>query len=87
MDTCPQCGADIPPRAKACPECGSSDETGWSDAAHAERLGLPREGFDYDEFVREEFGDSKPRQRPLAWLWWSVAVLLLALIFVGAALR
>ncbi|MDJ0704580.1 MAG: zinc ribbon domain-containing protein [Leptolyngbyaceae cyanobacterium MO_188.B28] len=31
--TCPNCGADVPVKARACPECGSDEETGWSDAA------------------------------------------------------
>ncbi|MDB6021836.1 MAG: hypothetical protein JWQ04_1693, partial [Pedosphaera sp.] len=51
METCPNCGADLPPKAKACPECGSDDETGWSEAAAADGLGLPDEKFNYDDFV------------------------------------
>jgi hypothetical protein len=31
--TCPNCGADVPLKARACPECGSDQETGWSEAA------------------------------------------------------
>lgn len=31
--TCPNCGADVPVKARACPECGSDEETGWSEAA------------------------------------------------------
>jgi hypothetical protein len=31
--TCPHCGARIPSSATACPECGSDNETGWSEAA------------------------------------------------------
>jgi hypothetical protein len=30
---CPQCGARVPLKALACPECGSDERTGWSDAA------------------------------------------------------
>jgi hypothetical protein len=30
---CPNCGAAVPLKAKACPECGSDEETGWSEAA------------------------------------------------------
>ncbi len=79
-EICPQCGAEVPANARACPECGSCEETGWSDAAHADRLGLPDESFDYDEFVREEFGPSRPRRRPHWWLWALTAVIL---IFLG----
>ena len=31
--TCPICGADVPIKARACPECGSDEKTGWSEAA------------------------------------------------------
>jgi hypothetical protein len=31
--TCPHCGAQVPSDASACPECGSDNETGWSEAA------------------------------------------------------
>ena len=76
-ETCPHCGADVPRKAKACPECGSDESTGWSDRAYAERLDLPDEEFDYDEFVQREFG--KQRQPRLHWFWWTVAVLLLVM--------
>ncbi|HVY70812.1 MAG TPA: zinc-ribbon domain-containing protein [Verrucomicrobiae bacterium] len=77
-EECPNCGAEIPERARACPECGSCEETGWSDRAHTERLGLPDEEFDYNRFVREEFGERKPAGPR----WWVavVAALLLGLL-------
>lgn len=55
-DVCPHCGALVPDDARSCPECGSDEETGWSDKAQAQRLDLPDDDFDYDEFVKEEFG-------------------------------
>ncbi|MBC8097777.1 MAG: zinc ribbon domain-containing protein [Akkermansiaceae bacterium] len=78
--TCPHCGAEIPPKAKACPECGSDKETGWSDEAHASGLDLPDENFDYEKFVEQEFGGKKASPTGLPWFWWFVAVLLLALV-------
>jgi hypothetical protein len=77
-ETCPNCGADVPRRAKACPECGSDESTGWSDDAHTQSLGLPDENFDYDEFTRREFG--KPKRSRRQWLWWLVAIVLLVLM-------
>jgi len=78
-ETCPNCGADVPRKARACPECGADEKSGWSDEAHAERLGLPDENFDYDEFVKREFGaQNKIRPHGISWFWWIVAVLLLA---------
>jgi uncharacterized membrane protein YvbJ len=74
-ETCPNCGADVPRRAKACPECGSDEKTGWSDDAHAQSLDLPDDEFNYDEFVQREFG--KPKRSPMKIFWWCVAVVLL----------
>src|SRR5213594_3145687 len=80
---CPNCGAEVPPNAKACPECGSDEHTGWSDRAHADRLGIPDEEFDRDEFVEDEFGDKKENQlrpRGISWFWWVVAIILLSAV-------
>jgi hypothetical protein len=86
-EICPNCGAEVPPRAKACPECGADEETGWSEHAHSQRLGLPDDEFDYDRFVKEEFGSERSiRPRGISWLWWFVALLLLALM-LGWLLR
>jgi len=41
--TCPHCGIDVPISARACPECGSDRETGWSEAASYSHL-LPDRG-------------------------------------------
>jgi hypothetical protein len=80
-ETCPNCGADVPPKAKACPECGSDESTGWSDDAHAHSLDLPDENFDYDEFVQREF--SKPKRSKRQTFWWVVAVILLLLMLLA----
>jgi ribosomal protein L40E len=82
-EICPNCGADVPPNAKACPECGSDEQTGWSEAATAANLGLPDESFDYDKFVAEEFGERAARPHGMSWVWWLVAVLVLALLLAA----
>ena len=75
-EICPNCGAEVPRGAKACPECGSDEKTGWSETAYADNLGLPDEEFDYDDFVKREFGgETKPRG--ISWFWWVVAVVVL----------
>jgi zinc-ribbon domain len=78
-EICPNCGADIPPKARVCPECGADEHAGWSEEAAADALGLPDENFDYDEFVEREFGEKKPVPRGIHWFWWVVAVLMLGL--------
>jgi len=85
-EICPNCGADVPPRAKACPECGSDKQTGWSDEAHASGLDLPEEKFDYDDFVKREFVKEGPVPRGLHWLWWLVGIVIVgALLFLWLA--
>ena len=77
LETCPNCGADVPRHAKACPECGADEQTGWSEQARYDGLGLPEEEFDYNEFVKDEFGGRKSKPRGLSWFWWAVAVAIL----------
>ena len=74
---CPNCGAEVPARARACPECGSDEETGWSEEAYAGGLDLPDNEFNYNEFVEKEFG-KKPVPHGIHWFWWVVAVILAA---------
>ena len=84
---CPICGAEVPPKAKACPECGADDQTGWAEEADAERLGLPHDNFDYGEFVKREFGGGKdPKPHGIHWFWWVVGILVVA-AFVWGLLR
>ena len=78
IEICPNCGAEVPPDAQACPECGSDEQTGWSNRADYGRLGVPDPEFDYNEFVREEFGPDPPSSRSLSWVWLLVAGLLVA---------
>ena len=78
-DTCPNCGADLPRKAKVCPECGSDERTGWSEEAGLEGLDLPDDRFSYGEFIEREFGEEeKIKPRGMSWLWWLVAFALVA---------
>jgi hypothetical protein len=80
---CPNCGAEVPPRAKACPECGSDEKTGWSDEASSSDLDLPDEEFSYDEFVKREFGAeaARPCHVPV-WLWVIGILVLTAVVLI-----
>jgi hypothetical protein len=73
---CPNCGAPVPRRAKCCPGCGADETTGWSEAAHTGGLDLPDEEFNYEEFVREEFGGGGVKPKGIRWYWWLTALLL-----------
>ncbi|RYD65918.1 MAG: zinc ribbon domain-containing protein [Verrucomicrobiaceae bacterium] len=80
-EICPVCGEDVPRNAKACPECGADERTGWKEGAMEGRgLDLPDDEFDYDKFVAEEFGGG-PKKTSIQWVWWVVAVV----VFVACA--
>jgi len=79
-EICPNCGAGVPPNAKACPDCGSDEQTGWSEDAAAVKLGLPDESFDYQRFVREEFGGPQPSPPGAAWHWWAVGAVVFLIL-------
>jgi type II secretory pathway component PulL len=80
-ENCPNCGADVPPKAKCCPECGADEQSGWSDTAYADKLGIPDDAFDYNEFVQQEFAPARTKPRGIHWVWW-ITALILVLLFL-----
>jgi RNA polymerase subunit RPABC4/transcription elongation factor Spt4 len=82
-EICPNCGAIVPSGAKCCPECGADENSGWSESACADRLGIPDDNFDYNKFVKEEFGPEPVKPRGIHWVWWmtGIALILAFLIF------
>jgi hypothetical protein len=87
-EVCPVCSEEVPPGALACPECGADHNSGWrEDAETSEALDLPDEDFDYDQFVREEFGSSLGPPG-LNTMWWLTAILIIigsVVLFILAA--
>src|SRR5258707_777242 len=58
-EVCPVCREDVPRDALACPECGADHNSGWrGDADTYDAVDLPDQDFNYDEFVKHEFGSS-----------------------------
>lgn len=83
------CGAEVPPSARTCPECGADDTTGWNkDRAVYDGLDLPDDEFDYDEYLTKEFGDAKePGKKPNKLSTWLVLIgLTLAVLVFSIAL-
>jgi len=78
-EACAQCGGTIPPRAKACPECGADERTGWRETSVYDGLDLPDEGGD----AASAHG-SDGKRRLLPWHWWIVGLGLLLLLGLGA---
>lgn len=78
---CPICGARVRKGAKACPDCGADDRSGWRDEAAEDGLNLPDSEFDYDRFVENEWG--RPEKSPGgSALGWIAGVILLAALLV-----
>lgn len=82
---CPTCGKSLSPNARSCGGCGARREGGdWFRPDSYDGLGIDDEDFDYDEFLRREFGDSRAggrnwflRMTPKERMWWITAVILL----------
>jgi hypothetical protein len=43
--SCPVCGADVPRKAKSCPECGACEKSGWSEDQYLDGIDLPEEDY------------------------------------------
>lgn len=81
---CPNCGADVPPKALACPECGADENAGWNETGYAGGGSAdPEDAFDYREAFDREFGEVvKPEGiKPI---WWITGIALLAVFLYGA---
>jgi hypothetical protein len=71
--SCPVCGADVPRRAKACPECGACEKSGWSEDRYLDGVDLPEEDFRYGMVRRTDLGGGA-KKTVVQWFWWFVAV-------------
>jgi hypothetical protein len=81
---CPVCGEDVPPNASACPECGHCHNSGWKEDADVnDGLDLPDDDFDYDEFVKKEFGGGGNPATGNA-IWWVTGIVLFLVLLAGA---
>jgi hypothetical protein len=68
---CAQCGAAIPLRARACPECGADERTGWRETSIYDGLDLP------EDADKSEGRSAQRAVGGLAWYWWALGVMLL----------
>jgi hypothetical protein len=86
-DECANCGAAIPRSARACPECGADERSGWREPNPYDGLNLPDEAYT-DEEAPANQTSVPPRINGIAWYWWAVGIGLLVLLVSGAlALR
>jgi hypothetical protein len=73
-DSCANCGADLPRNARACPECGADERTGWRETSIYDGLDLPDSESD---------GSPAETRRPVKIFWILVGVGLLILLVLG----
>jgi hypothetical protein len=78
---CPGCGAEVRVGSRGCPKCTDKPRS-WEQDEACDGADLPDEEFDYDDFVRREFGRGSARVKPpgLRWYWWLTAIILLILM-------
>jgi len=78
---CPNCGLDVPQKAKACPHCGSDENTGWSDRTYLDGLGIYDEE-DYQNTLYREGLVPKPKSGKGKLFTILVIILLILFIFI-----
>ena len=82
-EECAQCGAEIPRNARACPECGADERTGWRESSLYDGLDLPEEVFEDDAYGAAKIA-ARRSVGGLAWYWWVIGVMLLFTLGFGA---
>lgn len=74
-DECANCGAAIPRHARACPECGADERSGWRETSVYDGLDLPDD---------ESAAAPSEARRPVRVFWILVGAGLLVLLALGA---
>ncbi len=64
---CPNCYADVPWNAAACPECGSDEETGWAEETETDIY----------------YEDNESEEKPKAPLWQKIVLIFLAYLLAS----
>ena len=74
-DECAQCGAAIPRGARACPNCGADERTGWRETSIYDGLDLPDDAAD-----ETRLRQPGRRVNGIAWYWWCVGIAVVVLL-------
>ena len=73
---CPGCGDEVRVGSKGCPKCNHLDPWEIEENESYDGIDLPDDEFNYDEFIKREFGGGIPKKGK-ALFWWIVAVIVL----------
>ena len=85
-DTCANCGAHLLRSARACPECGADETTGWREDSIYDGLDLPEEAWRDDQENPSRDASRKrtaPHVNGVAWYWWCAGAMLVAALVLG----
>ena len=79
---CPSCGAEVRVGSRGCSRCSAGSGAKWEQDEYLDGVDVPEDAaeFDYNDFVKREFGGRGPsRLKPhgIAWKWWVTGVLVL----------
>ena len=80
---CANCGTALPRDARACPDCGADERTGWREAPVDDGLDLP-DAADDPGPPAPTFARPPGWRHPLPWYWIAAALLALAVLALGA---
>jgi hypothetical protein len=85
---CPGCGAEVRVGSRGCTTCSGKS---WEQDEYLDGLdpSPDTEDFNYDDFVKKEFGRGCGRVKPvgLPWKWWITGVVLLGALVWAWVLR
>ncbi len=74
----------MPRNARACPECGADERTGWNEEdTRYDGLDLPDHASDENDSSASSPGSLPQNVNGIALHWWLLAVLLLAAMIFG----
>jgi ssDNA-binding Zn-finger/Zn-ribbon topoisomerase 1 len=82
-ELCPVCNEEVPSGALACPECGADHKSGWRENSDAyDGLNIPDNDFNYDDFVKREFGPRVRRLPELKMVWLIAGIVLIVAVLL-----
>ena len=85
-DECANRGTALKRDAKACPECGADERSGWRAESVYDGLDLPEDAFSADDEKRDR-KQSQRRVNGVAWYWWCVGLVIVLVFALGVLLR
>lgn len=84
---CPSCGTEVRVGTRGCPKCTPGAGGKWKQEKYLDGVDVPDdpEDFDYNDFVKREFGTRPSRLKPhgIKWKWWITGVVLVLLMIWG----